>query len=304
MIDANADMEKISLANARLKMSLLRHCPGDGIFETGITGFFIARHDVPCVLQHRFDQPLASVIVQGSKRTIFENCEYQENANQILTICICMPSTTLQLEALPEKAFLSLFFHLNPKTLADLALELGWDVPHPRGHINGISVHDANPDFMECLVRLAELMDKTWQIPILAPMILRELHYHLLCGQQKEMLMPLYGGSAYGKKIIRAMDFLKSRLDMPVRIDELVKEVNMSEASLYRHFKILTGLSPLQYHKQLRLHEARRIILTENEQVSIAAMKVGYESVTQFNREYKNLFGMSPLQGIGRKNNK
>ena len=91
---------------------------------------------------------------------------------------------------------------------------------------------------------------------------------------------------------------------LPICIDELVKEVNMSEASLYRHFKILTGLSPLQYHKQLRLHEARRIILTENEQVSIAAMKVGYESVTQFNREYKNLFGMSPLQGIGRKNNK
>lgn len=145
-------------------------------------------------------------------------------------------------------------------------------------------------------MRLASLMEKPTQIPIRSKMIMRELHYLLLTGPQKDVLINLYSGGAYGQQVFAAISYLKERLDVPVRAEELAAAVHTCESSLYRHFKTLTGLSPLQYHKQLRLHEARRLIVSENEQAALAAIKVGYESVTQFNREYKRLFGQPPLR--------
>ena len=125
---------------------------------------------------------------------------------------------------------------------------------------------------------------------------MRDLHYLLLAGPQADVLHATCGSGRYGRQLFAAIGYLREHLDAPVSLAELARAACMSESTLYRYFKTLTGLSPLQYYKQLRLHEARRLILEENEQARLAAARVGYSSAQQFNRDYRRLFGQPPLK--------
>lgn len=165
----------------------------------------------------------------------------------------------------------------------------------------GVSVADAEPEFLEGVLRLTELLDKPKQIPIRAPLIMRELHYLLLIGPQGGILQGLYTHGSQNNQVIQAISLLRRNIASPLRVDDLARHVNMSVSSLHRHFKSVTGFSPLQYHKQLRLYEAQRLMLMENERAASAALSVGYESVTQFNREYKRMFGEPPHRDINRR---
>lgn len=147
---------------------------------------------------------------------------------------------------------------------------------------------------MEAMLRLATLLEKPQRNSIRAGLAIRDLHYLLLAGPQAAALRHLYGKGGNSARLFRVIAFMKENLNRVVRASELAKVSNMSESSLFRHFKDVTGLSPLQYHKQLRLHQARNLMLSANEQVSTAAYSVGYESISQFNREYKKLFGETP----------
>ena len=135
-------------------------------------------------------------------------------------------------------------------------------------------------------------------ISVFAPLILRELHYLLLVGPQSEMLRELYARGARDNRIIDAIRILKKHLNRSISMETLAKKVNMSISSLHRQFKRITGVSPLQYHKRLRLSEAQRLMLAANERADIAAIAVGYESITQFNREYKRMFGEPPRRDV------
>lgn len=286
---------RIARSQAGLKAILLDSVPKNGHFDTGIPGVFFVRRDLKLATEHRFDRPLASLIVQGKKKTVIGHEGYTLDANSVLVVCVDMPSSSLLLEASAEQPFLSIYFHLDSRIIADLVLELGNQAQHvPRA--KGISVANADADLMEGMLRLARLVYHPEQIRLRSPMILRELHYLLLAGSHGAALRSLHGNHISCHQIFRAIDYLRSHLESSVRAEELANAVHMSESTLYRHFKALTGLSPLQYHKQLKLHEARRIMLAENEQASMAAIRVGYESITQFNREYKRLFGQPPYR--------
>lgn len=293
MKDDNA--ERMDEVNNKIKMILLRHMSGDGIFATGIPDVFMARRENVGITEHRFDRPVVSLLVNGGKKSFIGSREYLLTPNQLLTIGLDMPSSSLLLEASPDNPLLTIFFYINKQMVAELAPGMDCRDSHAP-QTAGISVAEADEDILECILRLASLMEKREQIPVRSSMIMRELHYLLLCGPQKNVLMGLYGGGADGQRIFAAIEYLKEHLDAPVRSGELAHAAHMGESTLYRHFKTLTGLSPMQYHKQLRLHEARRLILGENEMASMAAIRVGYESVTQFNREYKRLFGLPPGQ--------
>ena len=141
------------------------------------------------------------------------------------------------------------------------------------------------------MLRLVELLDRPNQIAVRAPIIMRELHYLLLVGPQGSTLQSLYTHGTQDSHIVQAIAIMKQNIASPLRMDTLARQLSMSISSLHRHFKNITGFSPLQYHKQLRLYEAQRLMLVENERASNAALAVGYESVTQFNREYKRMFG-------------
>ena len=164
-----------------------------------------------------------------------------------------------------------------------------------------MAVADAEPDLLEGALRLVKLLGKPEQIPMRAPMIMRELHYLLLTGPQGGILRRLHTLGTQNNQIVRAISLLRHNVNAAVRMDDLARQVHMSVSSLHRHFKTVTGLSPLQYHKQLRLYEARRLMLTQRENASGAALAVGYESPTQFNREYKRMFGEPPHRDISRR---
>ena len=165
----------------------------------------------------------------------------------------------------------------------------------------GLATAKADPEFLRTLLRLVELLDRPEQIAVRAPMILRELHYLLLIGPHGQTLKRLHARGSQNSRILEAVAMLKRHISSPVRMDDLARQVNMSLSSLHRHFKQVTGYSPLQYHKQLRLYEAQRLMFMENVQAGTAALTVGYESVTQFNREYKRMFGEPPHRDILRK---
>lgn len=287
------DRERIARAGAQLKTALMRFMDREGVFPTAMPGVFMARRDHAGISEHRFDQPLASLLVQGSKRTLFGSEEHTLTENQVLLVGMDMPSSSQIIEASPEKPLLTLFFHINRQIVGDLILQLGWKERRD-AHAPGISVADAGADLMETFVRLTHILARPEQIPVRGELALRDLHYLLLAGPQADVLHAVYGSSRHGRQLFAAIDHLRAHLDAPVSLAELARAACMSESTLYRSFRTLTGLSPMQYYKQLRLHEARRLILEENEQAVQAAARVGYGSAQQFNRDYKRLFGQPP----------
>lgn len=300
MTDGNR--EKVMAINEKLKEILLRHMDGPGVYPSVINGVTLVRREAVNSSERCFEKPLASIIVQGGKHSVIGTQEYHIRENQCLVSGVDMPSSSYTVDPAPEKPFLSLFFYLDRQMLTDLVMEMDPDNRPPfMGGQEGVSVEDAEPEFLEGVLRLAELLDKPRQIAIRAPLILRELHYLLLIGPQGGILQGLYTRGSQNNQVIEAISLLKRNIAAPVRVDDLARQVNMSISSLHRHFKSVTGFSPLQYHKQLRLYEAQRLMLMENERAANAALSVGYESVTQFNREYKRMFGEPPHRDVNRR---
>lgn len=285
---------------ARLKYLILEYMPAPGILRTRIPALQLVRRDEVMNTTRCLEKPLASLIVQADKKIILGPDEYHIRKGDCLVVAIDMPSSSILENVSPEAPFLCVIFELDRKILADLLLQtpcgnIGQDEVH------GVSVLRADAQLMDAFLRLAMLLEKPSQIPVLAPLILRELHYLLLTGAQGGFLRDLYMQGAKNNQIIEVISWLKNNLDKAMRIEDLARHVHMSVSSLHRHFKSITGMSPLQYHKQLRLYEAQRLMLTENERAANAALSVGYESVTQFNREYKRMFGLPPHRDISRR---
>lgn len=278
----------------RIGKTILRLLPKDGIRQLCPENVFIARRDKAGIAEHRFDRPLASLLVQGSKTTLIGSQKFEISENQILIVAIDMPSSSVILDATEERPLMTIFFHINPQIISGLLLEMDYDHSHCKCAPIGVEVADADEDFLETIARLIMVIDRPVKDDFFIRMILRELHYMLIKKSKGSLLQTIYGSGLPGKQLVQAIGYLKKYLDRPVRINELAKAACMSESSLYRHFKSVTGLSPMQYHKQLRLHEARRILLAENERAANVAFRVGFESIPQFNREYKQLFGQPP----------
>ena len=292
---------RITEANERLKEILLRHVPRPAVLPGPVDGVFLVRREAVNCSESCFTRPLASLIVQGSKQALLGSREYTIRADQCLVAAVDMPSLSHAVDPTPERPFLSLFFHLDRQMLGELLMEM---TPEERAvgvDDSGVSVADADPDLMEGVLRLAELLDKPRQIAVRAPLIMRELHYLLLIGPLGHVLRGLYAQGSQNSQVLQAVSILRRDLGAPVRMESLARQVGMSLSTLHRHFKTVTGLSPLQYLKQLRLHEAQRLMLMEDMRAASAALSVGYESVTQFSREYKRMFGEPPHRDIQRK---
>ena len=290
--------ERIARINQKLREVILRHMEASDARPSAVKGLTLVRRDETNSSERCFEKPLASVVVQGSKKFTIGMQEYVLRENQCLVSAVDMPSISYAVDPSAESPFLSLFFYLDKKIFTELISEMD---PEERPAFQaglGVSVADAEPEFLEALLRLAELLDKPKQIAVRAPIIMRELHYLLLIGPQGSTLQGLYTSGSQDSQIVQAISIMKQNIANPLRMDALAREVSMSISSLHRHFKSITGFSPLQYHKQLRLYEAQRLMLVENARAASAALAVGYESVTQFNREYKRMFGEPPHRDI------
>ncbi len=291
----------IANLNARLKEILLEYLPSPGIRPTAIKGLHLVRSEDVNQPERCFEKPLAGLVVQGTKHSFMCGHEYIYTANQSIVAGVDMPITSYVVNPTPEKPFLFIYLYLDKEILSSLAIEMKGSLPFSGNPDCSAAVGGADRDIMEMFLRLLELDKKTEQIPMRAPMMLRELHYLLLIGQHGRLLRQLHTAGTQNNQVVHAINWIRENFCSPMRVETLARQVGMSVASLHRHFKAFTGLSPLQYQKQLRLYEAQRLMLVENERASMAALAVGYESVAQFNREYKKVFGEPPFRDMNRR---
>jgi AraC-like DNA-binding protein len=293
MNEMSQDTERIY---ADLKERLLERMPAPGNYPTPIPGFVINRRDEINKPENCWNKPILAVSVQGAKRVVVGNEEYRYGAGNCLLAGVDLPNLSYLTEASPEKPYLVMCLTLDSLLTSQLATQIA--PAKSRGGVKGTAVMPTDSEILKAFARLLDLLDTPDQIPLLAPMIIREIHLLLLLGPQGELLKALNTQGTQSNQVFRGINWLRDNFMQPLDVDTLAKSVHMAPPTFRKHFKAVTTMSPTQYHKYLRLYEAQRMMLEDNEDASKAGYAVGYESLTQFNREYKRLFGDPPQRNV------
>ena len=287
--------------NDSLKEKLLKWLPEQSRLETPIPGLALTRHDENTSAIRCFYTPMIALVVQGFKRSMIGDHEANYGELHCVTVGIDMPGVFHITDASPQAPFLSLSVKLDRRIITQLITEVPTIVTAQEREVTPIVVYEAGKDLLQVFSRLVELLDTPSRIPVLAPMIIREIHYYLLCGSQGKCLRLFNTNGTQANQIAQAISWLRENYTSPLRMEELARYVNMAPSTFNRHFKEVTSLSPLQFQKRLRLYEAERLMLLEGKDAGTAALMVGYESGSQFNREYKRQFGAPPRKDIAKK---
>jgi AraC-like DNA-binding protein len=244
-------------------------------------------------------QPCLAIVVQGRKRAVLNEEVYHYDALNYLVVSVTLPAMGQVLEASAERPYLSLGLNLDLEEIARLVLELGdRGAPVPSDPDRGLFVARLDEPLLDAVLRMVRLLDAPEDMAVLAPVVRREIYYRVLRGELGHRLVDLAQGTTH--RIVRAVDWLKQRYTEPLRIEDLAEAVHMSPSALHHRFKSVTAMSPLQYQKHLRLHEARRLMFADGVDCAAAGHRVGYESASQFSREYRRLFGAPPRAEIAR----
>jgi AraC-like DNA-binding protein len=244
-------------------------------------------------------EPLFAMVVQGNKKLSLNGETFQYGVAQYLVMSVDLPLSVCMIEATPNQPYLGLKLNLDPAQLCEIIAQTNPD-SDPKESVRGWCVSDANPKLIDCAIRLIKLLDTPQDIPFLAPMMIREIYYRLLTDQQGESIRQIATSGSNMQRVAEVIRRIKAEFTKPLRVEDLAEQVNMSAASFHRHFKSVTSMSPLQYQKQLRLITARQMMLAEAIDAAQAAYRVGYESTSQFSREYSRMFGAPPIQDIER----
>ena len=286
--------------HAELAALLGRRATREGAQPTAIPALHLFRSTRPDVAFHEIYEPSLCLVAQGSKVALLGNEALTYTPGRFLLVSLSMPLTTRVSEATPARPYLALKVTLDPARIADVLAEAPGVAADGPGVRRGLSVGVADPLLCDAATRLVRLLDTPQHIPVLAPLILRELSYLLLAGADGGALREIGLANGPMHRIARVIERLRREYDQPLRVDALATEAAMSVSSLHAHFKAVTAMSPLQYLKQVRLQEARDLMLREHLDVAGAGFRVGYESPSQFSREYRRLFGASPSRDVAR----
>jgi AraC-like DNA-binding protein len=276
----------------QLKENLLRWMPEEGDYTTPVEGVEVHRRDRTGVTGPLFSQPVVAVMVQGRKRPVVGPEERAYDAEKCLIISIDVPSVDYIIEASAERPGMGMSIRIDRHMTASLTAE----IPPAPSCVSNRAMTVSDTDLLDVFLRLSKLFYKPNQVPFLAPMLLREIHYLLLTGPLGNHLKEINTLRPRSNRIVRAIGLLRKNYKNDLCVEELARQVNMAASTFHRQFKEATTLSPLQYQKHLRLCEAQRLMVAENTKVGDAAYLVGYESLTQFGREYKRLFGEPPYK--------
>ena len=263
-----------------------------------IPALSLFREDEPTEPMSAVYEPSICMVVQGAKRVLLGNETYVYNDHQYLITSVDLPTFFQVIEASKERPLLGLKLTFDIQEVSQLLVDSNF--PHHRaqqsGH--GMATSEITLPLLTAFQRLIDLLDEVHDIPILAPIIQKEIIYLLLVGEQGARLRQIAAAGSQGQQMARAIGWLKNNFAQQLRIDDLASQARMSTSSFHNHFRSMTALSPLQYQKHLRLHEARRLMLAESMDAANAAFHVGYESPSQFSREYNRMFGAPPLRDI------
>jgi AraC-like DNA-binding protein len=283
-----------------LSARVARLTPFDGVHQSAMPALALARGSVPTMCMPTIYQPCLAIVVQGRKRAILNDEVFQYDALNYLVVSVTLAGMGQILEATPECPYLSLRLNLDLEEIARLVLELGDRGPSPTSADRGLFVARLDEPLLDAVLRMVKLLDTPEDIDVLAPVVQREIYYRMLRGELGYRLADLAQSESGNHRIVRAIEWLKQHYTVPLRIEELADAVHLSASALHHRFKAVTAMSPLQYQKHLRLHEARRLMFAEGIECATAGHRVGYESASQFSREYRRLFGAPPRSEIAR----
>ena len=296
--DSNA-MNDADQARQREELAAIigRHCLKDGFADTAIPGLKLFRGSTTDAPTCTIVASVFAIMAQGAKRITVGDDSYDYDASQYLISSVDLPMFARITQASAAEPYLGLGLAIDPLKINELTAAM------PKNRAvdavdRGIAVGPLSVDIQNTALRLARLLDTPADILVLAPIIERELLYRLLAGPLGSRLRQAAASGSHSHQIVRAIDWLKTNLDQPLSIERLASLSNMSRSSLHHHFKALTAMTPLQYQKQLRLQEARRLMLVSDTDAASAAHHVGYESPSQFNREYRRMFGAPPGRDV------
>ena len=243
-------------------------------------------------------EPSICLVAQGAKRVLLGDDTYVYDVHHFLITSVDLPTVVQVIKASREKPCLSLLLKLDQREISQLMADSNLPPPRAQESSRGMAIGEVTMPLLTTFQRLIDLLAEAKDIPILAPIIQREISYRLLVGDQGARLRQMASARSPSHQIAQAIEWLKSNFTRPLRIDDLAARVHMSTSAFHHHFRVLTATSPLQYQKWLRLNEARRLMLTEHFNAATAAFQVGYESPTQFSREYRRFFDEPPLRDI------
>ena len=294
---AEREAQRMQANREELVERIARAIREDGVIQP-LQGLHLARLSAPLERVHSVLEPSFCVIAQGSKEVLLGDARYQYDPFNYLLATIELPRASRVLEASKEQPYLSLRLELPPTLVGSVMVETGHPSSPGSADVRAIDVSPLDMNLLDAIVRLVRLLDSPAEAPILMPLITREIIYRLLIGAQGGRLRHLAILGGYTTHIARAIQRLREGFEQPLRIEQLARDLGMSVSGFHHHFKAVTAMSPLQFQKQLRLQEARRLMLGEDLDATSAAYRVGYNDASHFNREYKSVFGVPPMRDV------
>jgi len=299
---AEREVHQAHASREELVERLRQAVPDDGTAEP-LAGLTLIRQCSPTPLGHGTSDSALCVIAQGSKEIMLGDRHYWYDPAHYLITAAELPIATRITEASPERPYLGVVLKLDPTLVGSVIAEAGHPAPRREAVVTAIDVSPLDAGLLDAVVRLVRLVDTPTDAPVLAPLIIREIVYRLLTGEQGDRLRQLavLGGTTH--RMAEAVARLRNDFDQRLRVEDLARELGMSVSGFHQQFRTVTAMSPLQFQKQLRLQEARRLMLGEGLDAASAGYRVGYSDASHFTREYKRLFGVPPMHDVARLRN-
>jgi AraC-like DNA-binding protein len=283
---------------AELARKIAAHIHVDGKEATGVPGLSLYRKSAPTECTSAAYEPELIVFVQGEKRINLGGTTYVCDRSTFLLTSIDLPVVSQVTKASREEPILALLLKLEMPTVREILSQEEFQVPEAVSGARGMAVGETSIELLDACSRLLDLLDAPQDIPFLSNLIQREVIYRLLRGPQGKHLRAIATLGEQSNRTAKAVAWLRENYVKPLRVEELASIAQMGVSTLHHHFRSLTAMSPLQYQKQLRLHTARLRMLMGGLDAASAAFEVGYESPSQFSREYSRFFGQPPMRDI------
>ena len=291
----NDDLEQASQNLAKL---IDRQTGKENTVETAIASLTLYRFETPTEPTSYLLESSICLIAQGVKRVMLGEEIFIYNPSTYLISSVGLPVVAQIIEADSKTPYLGLTLGLDKREISQLMVDSNLPSPKANQSSRGMAIGKVSHELLIAFQRLLALLEEPESIPILAPLIQREILYRLLIGDQGARLKQIAAIGSQSSQISQAVDWLKNNYSLKLRVEDLAGNSNMSVSTFHHHFRALTAMSPVQFQKRLRLSEARRLMFTEQMDVADAAFQVGYESPSQFSREYSRFFGAPPLRDI------
>jgi AraC-like DNA-binding protein len=300
--EANREDQRVQNNREELVERIARALPADGTLDVS-SCVRLARSSSPTEPVHSLYQPSFCVVAQGRKQALLGEEVFRYDSGHYLIYTVDLPLTFQVKEASKERPYLGFRLNLDAALVASVMMESGIEPGKGNVSLKAMDVSPMDANLLDAVVRLVRLLDappNQVESKVLAPLIIREIVFRLLADGQSARLSHLLTAGKDTQRISKAIGFLRENFDQSLKMDDIAHQLGMSVSGFHHHFKSVTAMSPLQFQKQIRLQEARRLMLGEELDAASAGYRVGYEDPAYFSRDYKKMFGTPPQRDIAK----